>query len=138
LDPYCNEMDVLATLIYNPTQYSSLADYWLNLYPQIAMLLSYNDTYHDAYDYRSFYRRLALDSYNASLYTIRGLGEKAFFNFQQIGPDTYNFAEAFDFCGYDCSMMAIRFLQTGNVHASKYSYNIFNGSCGPIVDLSHW
>jgi hypothetical protein len=139
----CQQMDLLASFLFNRHYVTDLSRFYENLEPLIGLLLRYNNTLFDMdpTQRRLFYRYLVRDTYEASLFTIRGEGSTVGQNFgasQHQTPDSRNSSELFEFCGFDCSLLAARFWDIGNVAISAYSYNLYFGSCGPIINLSRW
>jgi hypothetical protein len=131
-------MDLMASLLYNHKEFPDLATFHHNLYPLITLMKEFNDTFFEVGDSRAFYRNLTVAAYEASLHTIRGEGATVQYNFAADGAPAYSSDNVYDFCGFDCSIFAMRFTDIGNVLVSEYSFNLFTGSCAEVLDLSKW
>jgi hypothetical protein len=134
----CQQKDLMASFLFNPVYHEGFADVLENLYPVIDLLLKYNYTYYDINARHAYYRYLVKDAYAASLYTLRGTVENMGINFDPSFYNAFNFSGVFDFCGFDCSMFTVRFQDYISVIVSEYAYNLYFGSCGPLLDFDNW
>lgn len=133
----CDTLDMMGTLIFDRTEYLDITTYYYNVFPLIKLLNKYNISFSNASDPRDFYRQLAVDAYEASLYTLRGK-VPADGIFLPTGGPNHNFDGAFDFCQFDCSLFVMRFTDIGNVAISPHAFNLFDGSCSAVLNFTNW
>lgn len=135
----CNGKDLLAGLIFDRIATPSITNVWKNAINLSRLVLRFKTAYSDPRDpsSRSFYYKLTVAAYPALMMTTSAFSSPASAPpGASFGGPVVDYSHAFDFCGFDCSILSYRLQDIGNSAVTDFAYSLKNGSCGEVFALS--
>ena len=135
----CNGKDLLAGLIFDRVTIADMTRSANNVMSLTRLVLRFKTAYSDPSDpsSRSFYYKLTVAAYPALMMTTSAFSSPASApSGASYGGPAVDYSHAFDFCGFDCSILSYRLQDIGNSAVTDFAYSLKNGSCGDVFALS--